>query len=132
MNKLNALLRVFFLLTAVVLLTSACGMGGAVKDDPLLSADSGPKDIFLAAKTGDVDRVRELIQAGNWDPTEMDGSAKRPLDYAIEGGNPEIVLMMIQGGADVNQSGPDGTPLQAAQAQGNEQIVQLLQQAGAR
>lgn len=116
----------------VGLLSAGCGMGGAVKDDPLFSADSGPKDIFMAAQTGDVERVRELIASGNWDPTEMDGRAKRPLEYAIEGGNPEIVLLMVQNGADVNAAGPDGTPLQLAQEEGNQEIVQILQQAGAR
>lgn len=121
-----------FMVCVLGLLSAGCGMGGAVKDDPLFSADSGPKDIFLAAKTGDVERVRELIATGNWDPTEMDGSAKRPLDYAIENGNAEIVLLMVQNGADVNAVGPNGTPLQVAQDKGNQEIVQILQQAGAR
>lgn len=119
-------------LCALGFLCIGCGMGGAVKDDPVVSTHSGPKDIFLAAQTGDVERVRELIASGNWDPTEMDGRARRPLDYAIEGGNPEIVLLMVQHGADVNAAGPDGTPLQLAQEEGNQEIIQILQQAGAR
>ncbi|KAK2063233.1 ankyrin, partial [Colletotrichum caudatum] len=51
---------------------------------------------------------------------------------ASEGGNQEIVQLLLDAGANVNTIGGEyGTALQAASAKGNKEIVQLLLDAGA-
>jgi len=133
MDKGRGLLIRMFVWCAVGLTATACSqMDSAVKNDPLVSPDAAPKDIYTAAETGDLARVRQIIDSGNWDYSEMDSRGMRPLDCAIKGGNPEIVKLMVEHGADVNAPGPEGTPLQAAQKAGKKDVEQVLVEHGAR
>ncbi len=55
-----------------------------------------------------------------------------PLMWAIVGGHTEIVIILIQAGADMNVTNKDDkTALDMAREDGHDSIVQLLLQAGA-
>ncbi len=118
-------------MAALFLVASALGCGAAdVADDPVFS--EAPKDIFAAAQTGDVERVRQLIANGQWDYGAADNDGKLPLQHAVENGNPEIITMMIQNGASPHVRGTEGrTLIEIAREHGNEEAVAVLQQFGA-
>ena len=79
-----------------------------------------------------------LIKAGA-DPNKKYLIAKdTPLIMAIENARPnfdhvQYVKYLIEGGADVNLKNDKGiSPLQAAKAKGNQEVIELLQKAGAK
>jgi bla regulator protein blaR1 len=85
-----------------------------------------------AGKAGDIDRIRELVDAGVDVNTvaEGDGTA---LIGASKGGHLELVRFLIARGADVNlASRGDGNPLIAAAAHGHADVVELLLDEGAK
>ena len=88
-------------------------------------------DIFEAARTGNIDRVRELIAAGaNVNQQDIDGWT--PLHLAAYNGHQAVVQALIAAGADVNQQDNDGrTPLHRAACYGHQEVVQALIAAGA-
>jgi ankyrin repeat protein len=91
-------------------------------------------DIFKAAKTGKVDRVRELIRQ---DPQVVNKLKKGriPLHYAAFYGRSDTVELLLAHGAEasVNQKTKDGlTPLHcAAIKKGKLEVVKILLGAGA-
>ena len=64
-------------------------------------------DIFQAAKTGNIDRVRELIAAGA-DVNQQNNDGWTPLHWAAYNGHQEVVQALIAAGANVNQQDNDG------------------------
>lgn len=109
----------------------ACSAGTGVEDDPVMSQPVD--DIYTAAAEGDVETVRRIIASGNWDYGAADNAGKLPLEHAVEGGNPEIIAMMIQAGASPNIASREGkTMLQLAEEKGNAEAVEVLKQFGAR
>lgn len=84
-----------------------------------------------AAEAGDIERIREFLDAGIDVNTvaEGDGTA---LIGASRGGHLELVRFLISRGADVNlASRGDGNPLIAAAESGHIAIVELLLDEGA-
>ena len=93
------------------------------------------KQIIKAAKTGDVATIRTLVEADKTllDARDSDGST--PLHYAAWKGQPEVVTLLLELGADiqaVNQNSHWGTtPLHAA-AHGNQsKAARILIEKGA-
>jgi ankyrin repeat protein len=98
-------------------------------------------DICTAAHMGDIDRVRDLLDA---DPalanrasdyvTYYQGSGT-PLRNAAAGGHLEIVRLLVERGADPNlrEEGmaPNGGALHAAVAEGHYEVARLLLEKGA-
>jgi len=91
-----------------------------------------PKDIWEAAKQGDVDAVKQFIVAGEdvnakggeWDMT--------PLHLAVREGHKEIVEILIAEGAPLNAKGVGGfTPLHLAAEEGHKAVADLLISNGA-
>lgn len=105
-----------------------CG-GSDVKNDPILGE---PDNIYVAAKAGDLEAVRGFIEANQWDPHSPDGAGITPLNYAAASGNVEIIRLMVENGADVNQIDVHhDTPLKCAEKAGKSEAVAVLKELGA-
>ncbi|SIN97085.1 ankyrin repeat domain-containing protein [Chitinophaga niabensis] len=98
-------------------------------------------DVYMAAVTGNLERVRELLDE---DPTLVNGIAKYVSYYAgggsliknaAIGGNVELMRLLLERGADPNlpEEGiaPQGHALHSAVLSGNMEMVQLLLDYGA-
>ena len=107
-------------------------------------------DINLAAITGDIEAVKQYLDAGG-DVNAKDEATTTPLYWAADGRHPEIVELLIANGADVNlrsgmvvktKDGSDGeqmaqkiandrTPLDMAIFREHNEIAELLIAKGA-
>ena len=84
------------------------------------------KDIWLASKAGNLEKVNELIEAGvAADQPNDDGTT--PLIMAALGGKTEVARLLIEKGADVNAKANDGnTAIHSAAFLGHLGVVKLL------
>ena len=91
-----------------------------------------PKDIWEAAKQGDVDAVKQFIVAGE-DVNAKDNRGSTPLHKAVYDGHKEVAELLIAEGADVNAKDDvvEWTPLHKAAWRGHKEIVELLIAKGA-
>jgi len=100
----------------------------------IIKNKQGPKgrtSLMYAAKTGDLAKVRFLLQKGA-DATKEDADLHSVLYYAAVGGNPEILRLLLENGAELNHKNKWGnTALHYAAAYGNANAVRILCQAGA-
>ncbi|KAL6614239.1 hypothetical protein ACP70R_036509 [Stipagrostis hirtigluma subsp. patula] len=88
--------------------------------------------LHLAAIKGHCDAIALLAGSGCMDIECEDVEGHRPLHLAVEGGHGDAVELLLDMGADVNAKTRRGaTPLQMAEAMGNEAIAQLLRSRGA-
>jgi ankyrin repeat protein len=82
--------------------------------------------IHLAARKGDLDRVKSFIEKGT-NVNETDSYGATPLHYAAMGGSKEVVEFLIARGAYVNVKKKSGdTPLHGAAISGRKDVVELL------
>ena len=96
------------------------------------------KELFAAIDQHDASRVKALL-AGGADPNEPQSQrlGLRPLQVAInelsEGGGLDVVLALLEHGADVNawNVGRDVTPLLVAVFEGQQAAVEALLKVGA-
>jgi len=108
--------RLIILLFALAMFGACAGAGG-----PLASA----------ARNGQVDEVRRLIEAGE-DFDARGGGGNTPLYYAAQKGNAEVVRLLVEAGADVDVDNDFGsTPLHVAARGGHVEVIQILAAAGA-
>lgn len=90
-----------------------------------------PEAIGLAARGGDLVRVRELIDAGVGLDVR-DDAGKTPLYLASQNGHEEVVLALLGAGAQTDRASLAGiTPLIVATVGGSENIVRRLIAGGA-
>ena len=96
-----------------------------------LLAAGGDLPLVDAARNGDADAVRALVQKGaNVNATEGDGTTA--LHWAAHRDDRVVADLLIRGGARVNAANDLGaTPLWAASLNGNTAIVRRLLEAGA-
>jgi ankyrin repeat protein len=85
--------------------------------------------IHFTSEYGDIDLFEKLIGKGE-DFCIKDSGGSTPLQYAAQHGNDEIVLLLINGGANV-LAGDDETPLHLAAKYGNVSTVKILLDKGA-
>jgi ankyrin repeat protein len=103
-------------------------------DEPLWGADTWP--FLVAVYEGREDVVRRMLHA---DPSlaRAEYAYMQPLHYAVRGGRPSIVRLLIEAGADPLAEGwsgrlGDDTPLTRARDREQLEIVALLEDAIAR
>ena len=90
---------------------------------------AGP--LHEAAKSGDLDEVKQLVAAGG-NVDERDVAERTPLSWAAEKGNLKVVQFLIDKGADVNARDlTNVTPLQHAVLSSDKNVVELLVESGA-
>jgi len=88
-------------------------------------------DIFLAAKNGNIEAVKQHIAAGT-DVNARDNGGSTPLHQAAINGHKEIAELLIANGANVNATARVGfTSLHLAAHNGHKEIVELLIAKGA-
>ncbi|QRI43014.1 ankyrin repeat protein [Cheloniid poxvirus 1] len=89
--------------------------------------------LFNAIKNNDYNRVVDLIRHYNIDVNKIeDNEYISPLHYAVECGNKDIVISILEHGADVNlHTGDIQTPIHTAVNAGNLEMVKLLVENGA-
>jgi len=90
--------------------------------------------LFNAAKNGNVNAVKKLLNNGANVNQANDNEGKTPLYGASKGGHTEVVKLLLAKGADVNKAsvGEFGlTPLHWASQEGYTEIVKMLLAKGA-
>ncbi|KAH6908995.1 ankyrin [Coprinopsis sp. MPI-PUGE-AT-0042] len=71
-----------------------------------------PKNIWVAAGDGDLDRVRELVESHSVSPNGPDQNSYTPMHAAASYGHVDVLEYLISKGGDVNITDDDGdTPL---------------------
>lgn len=91
-------------------------------------ATAQPAELMLAARSGDLEQVKELLASGaEPDPKGI----ATPLYFAAQGGRLEIAVLLLEGGADPNAQSDWGTPLHIAARRGHIGVATNLLQHGA-
>ncbi len=114
-------------------------LGGAAGNNnravaELLAAKGAELDICAACWLGRADRVKALLDA---DPRLISATykgetaGKTPICWAADGGNSEVINLLVARGADVRAVTKRGTPLEWAAARGHVDAVVLLIAKGA-
>ncbi len=85
-----------------------------------------PNDIWLAAKNGEIELVRKLVEDG-MDADQPNSDGTTPLIMAALGGKTEMAELLIQEGADVDAKAKDGnTAIHSASFLGHLGVVKVL------
>ena len=96
-------------------------------------SDDGFTPLHLACFSGGAEAVRLLVEGGA--PLERLAEASfarvRPLGTAVFAGNLDATRILLEAGADPNGDASGHRPLQTAEANGNEELAQLLREHGA-
>lgn len=90
-------------------------------------------DLFPCVIAADHECVKKALAAGA-DVNMRDGdTGTTPLMMAVNASSPELVHFLVKHRADVNAIAGDGsTPLSLATGEGNQQMVALLKELGAK
>jgi len=87
----------------------------------------GKQEIVIAASNGDFELVKYLIYAHPESVNALDQNGYSALFFAAQKGNPEVVKLLLDNNAAVDQAGAGlETPLAAACANGNSKIIKML------
>ena len=100
----------------------------------LLLEHGATRDLTVAAALGDIDAVRQILDAEPARIRETRPSGRRPLSAAIEAGHDAIARLLLERGADPNwgePTAPKGRALHAAASAGKRELVELLLAHGA-
>src|SRR5262245_6443077 len=116
-------------------MTSRCRSLSAVTIAAVMAAlaigSVSANDLYDATKTRDVNRVLALLSSGA-NPNER-SPYDSPLHMAVRFGPPEMVIALLEAGANIELPGYGGVhPLHAAVLAGQNKIVSILLERGAR
>lgn len=92
--------------------------------------EGGNTALMFAARAGDLQSARLLVAAGS-EVNEGNAFGTAPLIMAVHGGNPALLEMLLEAGADVDGDGPGHTALHAAVLRGDLAAVEVLLAYGA-
>ena len=109
-------------------------MPGDLEIARLLLSRGATCDLAVACALGEIERVRQMLDAQPARIGEMRPSGRRPLSAAIEGGHHEIARLLLERGANPNwaePTAPKGRALHSAARAGQLWLVQLLLAHGA-
>ena len=98
------------------------------------STHGATRDLTVAAALGDIEHVRQILDAAPARISETRPSGRRPLSAAIEAGHDAIARLLLERGADPNwrePTAPKGRALHAAASAGKRELVELLLTRGA-
>ena len=92
-----------------------------------------PEDeIFMAVKTGDMERVKELLASGNVNINNVGHFGETALMTAVEHNQTEVAKILLSAGADANHVNAfKKTILMSAVSKGNTEMVKALIDGGA-
>ena len=121
-RALSALCLAFFLI-------------GADAESTLLASSvwaEGPSEIVEAARNGELEVVRALIESGG-DVNAAQGDGMTALHWAAEHGDAGMAMVLVEAGANLEAGTRIGsyTPLHVASKRGNGAVGRLLIEAGA-
>uniref|UniRef100_A0A8C2XL59 Poly [ADP-ribose] polymerase n=1 Tax=Cyclopterus lumpus TaxID=8103 RepID=A0A8C2XL59_CYCLU len=86
-----------------------------------------PRELFEACRTGDVTRVKKLVDTLNVNAKDMAGRKSTPLHFAAGFGRRDVVDHLLQMGANVHARDDGGLiPLHNACSFGHSEVVSLL------
>jgi ankyrin repeat protein len=107
--------------------------GGSLALLLLWGCGGGPLNpLISAARSGNVERIRELVRSGA-DPNERGGvNDWTPLMHAVHKAQHGSAKALLAVGADPNAFGGDSTPLIMAAGYGDAEMVRLLLDGGAK
>ncbi len=92
-----------------------------------LKYGAGKQEIVIAASSGDFELVKYLIHAHPESVNTLDQNGYSALFFAAQKGNAEVVKLLLDNNAVVDQAGARmETPLIAACANGNSRIIKML------
>jgi ankyrin len=95
-------------------------------------SDIAASPLATAAASGDLARVRELLDSGTKDVDAPDRDGTPALHWVARAGEADLVARLLAAGARVDGADRHGvTPLQVAIGEGNLGVVRLLLDAGA-
>lgn len=100
----------------------------------LLLERGATHDLTVAAALGDIDRVRQILDADPQRIRDARPSGRRPLAAAIDSGHDEIARLLLDRGVDPTWpelAAPKGRALHVAASAGNVVMVELLLAHGA-
>lgn len=100
----------------------------------IVKSRAGALDVFEAAALGEVDRLRELLDAEPTSVTAYSGDGFTALHFAAFFGRPDASALLLERGAEVDAFGRGwmtGTALHSAVSRLQSEIARILLDAGA-
>jgi len=92
----------------------------------LLSFSSRAQDVFESARTGNVERLKELIKLDKDTIQKVNHMGFDPLMIACYRGQTKCAKFLLEHGANPNRPSAEGSALQAACYQNNTELAALL------
>jgi uncharacterized protein len=111
--------------------------GDRAEAERLHSEAAAELDVFDAAALGDLDRLREILDANGERVQAWSSDGFTPLHYAAYFDGPDAVRLLLARGADIEaparneEFAQDAHPLHSAVAAGRSDVAEALLQAGA-
>lgn len=100
----------------------------------IVRASAGAIDVFEAAALGEVDRLREVLDAEPTSATAYSGDGFTALHFAAFFGEPDATALLLERGAEVDAFGRGwmtGTALHSAVSRLQADVARILLEAGA-
>lgn len=108
---------------------SGSGDGGGTAETNL---DPNEPDPVVAARTGNLEAIKNLVSADPGLVDELDQEGQSLLHYAASFRRVDVVQYLIEQGADPNMPNADGqTPITyAEESPGTEEVIEVLREHG--